>query len=467
MNEKRLSRRVFLKSASFATVGGLLAACAPVPPSAVAPAETKPTAEQPKAEAPVASGKLVRHWSGWGGPSYQKCWDDIQALDEFKQLMGNNTFELKLSVAEEAITTAIAGGDPPDVVTNINYLGYMSRGILMPIDNLVAGAGTKKDIFIDANWDMGFYKGVQYGIPTQECFVQFGLNYNSKLVEAAGLDPNKPPETWDEMYEWHEKLTEKDSAGNLTRIGINPYGAMAGGMWDTSGFTTAVSWGWDWFDDKSRTFDFNNEKMVDAFKTFKKFVDLVGADNMAALYSVDGHDDWGGAYNAEIECSLIEGYWHPGETYNSAPEVAAKNRASWLPVPAARKGEKVQGSGGHLWTVIKDSKSPEITYKIGEFLATQKPCEILWKGQGWLPAVKTFLDSVDTNTYPGLDFYFKSVKEATKIYAPPRCEIYSFLYNEYVSIKDQVNRNEVTPEQAAEEMQKRADTEYKNSGFAS
>jgi len=183
------------------------------------------------------------------------------------------------------------------------------------------------------------------------------------------------------------------------------------------------------------------------------------------LYSVEGRDTWGGAYNAEVEAMLIEGYWHPGETMHDKPEVAKNNRASWVPVPMSRKDVKSQGAGGHMWSVFKGSKDPETVFKIGEFLNTKESCDILWKNQGWLPGIKAYINSVDPSIYPGVDFYFKSVTEATEWHWAARCEITTFASNEYLSLKDKVNRDEMTAEQAAEELQKRCEEEYKNAGF--
>jgi len=459
----QLNRREFLKGATLTAAGGLLAACAPAAatPTQAVPGETG-------GQAPASGGSLVRMWSQWGGEGYQKCWDEIQALDGFKQILGNNTFEIKLAVEQEAMLTAIAGGDPPDTGTNIQYLDFMARDALKPITDLVAASSqTNEDKFLGSVWQLGWYKGVQYGFPTQECFLRFGLNYNSALVKEAGLDPENPPSTWDELLVWQEKLTLKDSAGNLTRIGINPYGAMGEGLWDTDGWLDELSWNMPWFDGNTGKFNLNNDTMVDIFATFKKFIDVAGVDNLAALYSVEGRDTWGGAYNGGVECALIEGYWHPGETAFAAPEVSKVNRASWVPVPSARKGVKAQLAGGHSWTIFKAAKNPEISFKIGEFLNTTEPCTIIWNNQGWLPAVNTFLDTIDPNKYPGLDFYFKSAKEATEWHSPARCEITSFVSNEYLALKDQVNRGDMTPQQAAEEFQNRCTEEYKNQGFAS
>jgi ABC-type glycerol-3-phosphate transport system substrate-binding protein len=138
---------------------------------------------------------------------------------------------------------------------------------------------------------------------------------------------------------------------------------------------------------------------------------------------------------------------------------------SWLPVPASRKGKKVQLSGGHTWTIFKGSKSPEAMFKISEYMNTPEPCQVMWDMQGWLPAVKAFLDKADAAKYPALDFYFKSYKEANEWHTPPRCEITSFVSTEYMSLREKVNRDEMTAEQAAEELQKRAENEYKNQGF--
>ncbi len=46
------------------------------------------------------------------------------------------------------------------------------------------------------------------------------LFYNKKAFEAAGLDPNKPPTTLDEIKQYSEQLVKRDSAGNITRSGI-------------------------------------------------------------------------------------------------------------------------------------------------------------------------------------------------------------------------------------------------------
>ena len=63
------------------------------------------------------------------------------------------------------------------------------------------------------------------------------LYWNKELFKEAGLDPNKAPANWNEMLAYAQKLTKRDTAGNVTQWGVQmpssgfPY-------WLFQGFTT-------------------------------------------------------------------------------------------------------------------------------------------------------------------------------------------------------------------------------------
>ena len=46
------------------------------------------------------------------------------------------------------------------------------------------------------------------------------LYWNKELFKEAGLDPEKAPATWQEQLEFAQKLTKRDSAGNVSQWGI-------------------------------------------------------------------------------------------------------------------------------------------------------------------------------------------------------------------------------------------------------
>ncbi len=458
MSSKPINRRDFLKIVALTGASAGLAACSK---------KEAPTAEPVAGEKPAApEGQTVQYWVQWGGSYAGDAWTDLKETAEFKEIFGNNTLEVKGSVPEEALLTAIAGGTPPDGAGNYNYLDYMARDVLLPVDEYVAASKRiKKEDFIEANWELGYYKGKFYGIPTNEAFMRFGTDYNRRMVEAVGLDPMKPPETWSEWLAWHKELTKFDDAGNLKQIGLDPLDAMGESLWSTDGWLVPMSWGFEWFNEANGTFNLNNDQMIDYFETMKKFIDIIGIDNLTGMRQVEGQGTWGGSFNAEVQAAIIEGYWHPGETAVEKPEVLPYNMATWAPVPDNRKGVKTQTAGGHLVMIFKASKNPELMYGLTEFLCTNAACDIIFKRVGWLPAVIKYLDTVDTSVYPGLDFYFKSFKEATEWHKPAQCPITSFVGNVFGEVRESFLRNEKSAKDAAAELQTRVEEEWKNAGF--
>src|SRR5690606_29751239 len=280
--------------------------------------------------------------------------------------------------------------------------------------------------------------------PANEGFLRYGLNYNAQMVEEAGLDPDSPPETWSECLEWHKALTKFDDAGNMLQIGLDPYDAMGGQLAIQDGFFATVSWGWKWFDPETGQFDLDNEMMAQSFEVMGEFIKLVGPDNMAGMRQVEGQGGWGPSFNAGVQAMIIEGYWHPGETQIQKPEVAQYNRATWAPVPDERRGVKVQATGGHYVIIYQEAKRKEEMFKIAEFLNTDTAMNIIFENTGWLPGQPAFVETIDPSAYPGLDFYFRSVDEATEWSTPARCPITQFASQQYQQLREAHFREEMT-----------------------
>ncbi len=480
MSKDKLSRREFLRLTSALAASSALAACAPQatqapeptggPPATTPPEQPAATSppEQPAATAvpPAAEAKPVQYWTGWGGDWSGKTWTALTETDRFKSMFAPDQVQLKGAVEYEAFLTAVAAGTPPDGASNIPYVDYMARDVLLPVEEYVAASSIiKKDDFVEGNWNQGFYKGAQLGVPAIECFLQYGLDYNIHMVGEAGLDPEKPPVTWDDVAAWNEKLNKFDAAGNVQQIGLDPFDAMAGGVWDTSAFFVPLSFGFDWWNEDTGAFNLNDQGMVDGLQTMSDIVKAIGADQLAGLHAVEGQGQWGDSYNAEVQAMIIEGYWHPGETQAAKPEVAQYNRATWIPVPASRAGQHCQGTGGHLVIMFKDATNPDGMFQVTEFLNTPEAYDTIFKSIGWLPASKSFIAATDPSAYPGLDFYFKSVTEANDWRAPEKCPITEFINQSFAELYDKVNRDEVTAKDAADELQRRAEEEFKAQGF--
>jgi hypothetical protein len=298
------------------------------------------------------------------------------------------------------------------------------------------------------------------GVPGIESYLWWGLNYNSKAAEDAGLDPDNPPLTWEACLEWHKELTKFDDGGNMLQMGLDPYDAMAGEP-DFS----STSWGFKWWNEEEQTFDLNNPLMAEALDTCGEFIRLVGPDQFQGMRQVEGQGAWGGSYNAGVQTMIMEGYWHPGETEIQKPEIAQYNRSTWAPVPVSREGTKIMATGAHFVQLFKEGKQPEAMFKVAEFLHTETALKTIFDEVGWIFGKLSWLKTVDPDTYPGLKFYIEAPEQVTDWLIGRRCPIHWFVTDQYTELRERVFRDEMSASEAAEELQLRALDEWDAQGL--
>lgn len=462
-SRRMLNRRSFLRGAGMLAAGSLLAACAPAGPAS----QSQPAASSggEAAAAPAAESKTISFWVFWGSPG--GIADQLLADPALESYIGaGNTIDFKSGIDQQARLTAVASGTPPDIGILGNYLDFMSRGAVVPLDDYIAASDViGQDKFIPGNWEVIQYQGTVYGIPAFECFVRRGLEYNERMVGEAGLDPDNPPVTWDELMVWHEALTKFDAAGNLVQYGIDPYDAEGGTGPGNDGWFALESFDLIYFNEDTKEFNLDNEKMAASFDVMGEFVKIIGPDNLAGTRQVEGQGTWGGAFNAEVQAMIIEGYWHPGETVNEKPEVAQYNRSTWVPVPESRRGTKIQFGGGHMAMLFKDGKLKDEAWPVAEWVQSDYVCNLIFDQIGWLPAYLPYFDNADQNKYPGLKFYFDSVKEANMWGPFIICEIQAFVETQYQQLRERVFRGELSGTEAAAQLQDAAVKEWKEAGF--
>lgn len=451
MNKSGISRRQFLQWGAMTAGAVALAACAPSAAPSAAPSG--------ESAAPAAAPATVQYWYAWGNldPAMEK----ILATEEFQAHMGGATVEYKGSTNSEALLTAVAAGTPPDGASNYSYVELFTRGATIDVTDMVAASTIiDGDDILEGLWSSSFWQGKMMGVPGIEGYLWWGLNANIDAAQKAGLDTSTLPKTWDEVFEWHKALTIKDDAGNLIQFGLDPYDAMA----NEPDFI-AGSFGFKWWDEETGEFDLANPRMAEGLDVLGEFIRYAGPDQFAGMRQVEGQGTWGAAFNAGVQNMIMEGYWHPGETQIQKPEVAQFNRASWAPVPADRKDVNIMATGAHFVVIFNQSKNKEGGFKIGEFFNTNTAQDIIFQEVGWIHGRKSWLETVDKNTYPGLDFYIDAANNVTEWTVGRRCPINAFVITQYTELREQVFRDLISPQAAAEELQKRAVAEWQAQGL--
>ena len=118
---------------------------------------------------------------------------------------------------------AIKAGKPPAaVIMSANFLLDMQiENELTKRDPLIAADGTTKaqvlGQFFPALSGNAVINRSVYGVPFQNSTPL--LYINAEHAKEAGLDPDKPPQTWAELTEWAKKLTKREG-DKVTRWGI-------------------------------------------------------------------------------------------------------------------------------------------------------------------------------------------------------------------------------------------------------
>lgn len=118
--------------------------------------------------------------------------------------------------------TAFMSENPPDIaiLRTTSVLMLMDMGAIVPLDEFIRQNGGKQYLedFYPAFIDSVKKKGKIWGIPYQISTPLF--YYNKQMFREAGLDPNSPPENWDQLVTFAKKLTKKDSSGNVIHYGL-------------------------------------------------------------------------------------------------------------------------------------------------------------------------------------------------------------------------------------------------------
>ena len=117
--------------------------------------------------------------------------------------------ELANEIAESSFLISMAADTAPDVfyVNFRQYYNYIEQGFCRPLDDLLARDPQAAERFNPLIMEViHSFDGRTYAVPFYQ--VAQALYYRKDHFSQAGLDPNKPPRTWEEFYEYGKRLTE-------------------------------------------------------------------------------------------------------------------------------------------------------------------------------------------------------------------------------------------------------------------
>ncbi|MBI3990903.1 MAG: extracellular solute-binding protein [Candidatus Omnitrophica bacterium] len=187
----------------------------------------------------------------WGIPNRESVDPDSKAsvaiIDKFVELHPEIELETQRGVFIQGMgmdslpLLAMAGGVAPDVMY-VNFRmsdTYISEGFLYPLDEYVEEWKKEEDIsekIHPAIWPVIKRYGHIWSVPYGGTLAM-ALLYRKDLFQKAGLNPDKPPRDWNELYECAVRLTGPDEGtyGIALGTGLGMGWYFADFLWSAGG----------------------------------------------------------------------------------------------------------------------------------------------------------------------------------------------------------------------------------------
>ncbi|GEM_PF-4720998 len=363
-----ISRRELFRGslgvAAAAGAGALLSACG---------------SSAPKSGAAV--GATITVWQHQE-PPFNAAYAKVAAAFE-RAHPGVTVNSLYIPFAELAtkVLTAFAGGTPPDVVKlyGADFAQYASKGFFAPVNYSAMGypsLSALKAAFLPNSMNQLVYGGVQYGLPVD--WNALLLIYSIDDFKEVGLDPSRPPSTWEEVVSYGDRLTKRDSAGNVTRAGFQ-WVYDGGSIWDYLNMLMLVSGLGGSILTSSGSGNLNNSAGIKALTYYA---------DMSVKYKISSPDITSPAYDqgtfAAGKISMyVASNWAVPLIIAANPKLKEGVNFTVAPVPQwANAPRPVVPAYSYGWAVAKTTKNPHLAWEFLKFMETRANAGALLRASG-------------------------------------------------------------------------------------
>ena len=247
-----------------------------------------------------------------------------------------------------------------------------AKGELLELDGKVAGWADRTD-FSPSVLSLGQYRGKLVGVgyyPTPELFV-----YRKDYFKEAGLDPDRPPKTWEEIAAAAEKLTRRDANGKVIRAGFD-IPAQSAHINHLESFMRQN--GAKIIDPMTEAIDINSPAAVEA----ANWMIALKNKNVSIPYSIAKYDV--PFLRGESAISQVKSI-DIAAMFKADPGL--RDKVGFMHVPV----RKAPGAftGYKLLAIMKQSKHPEEAWKFLQFVMSKENVWNRYKAYGIVPVRKS------------------------------------------------------------------------------
>lgn len=281
---------------------------------------------------------------------------------------------------EARYMTAIEAGVGPDVMhlapAEISFGLFAPRGYFYNLTGFIAREAPG---FMDA-----WYPGVVESLSYQGNVYGLGANYqgmvlmwNKRLFAAAGLDPEKPPQTWDEFLAYAKALTrDRDGDGRIDTWGFGTVGRVDPGF--KLRFSPVLfSHGGVYLTPDYKCALINSTAAREAFRFFVELFTVNGVIPPGVTDMSPGRVRE--QFAAETVAMILTSAWGPPIISRIRPELDWANILGMAPVPVKAGTDPATRTTAFLsyYAINRNTRHPEQAWRLLRFL-TSKEMQEKW-----------------------------------------------------------------------------------------
>ena len=256
---------------------------------------------------------------------------------------------------EKKVLTAILSGNPPDVVSLIAPVQqWASRMSLRPLDKLIEQDDFDTSYVFPALWEEVNYEGHIFAIPTHTA--SYAFFYNKKLFREAGLDPENPPNTWDEVRGYSKILTRMENE-DYTQIGFIPvYGNLQVSV------LLANELGAKFLSEDGKTVHLDNEQMVKSLEWILNYYSDYDFDKLISFQSGFGYADQHGFLAEKVAMMILD------HTFLDGIDIYKPELDFGVSAIPSFEGYETSSSTGNWWMAIpRGAKNVKAAWEFMQF----------------------------------------------------------------------------------------------------
>jgi multiple sugar transport system substrate-binding protein len=454
----RLSRRRFLGLTGAAGSAALLAACggaatpAAQPTGAPAGGAPEPTAIPAASNEPATLNVL---WENWG-----EIYNNLMTVIGEDFTKDNPTIATEWNFDPDwqtKLTTLVAANTLPDVsiMRPAPLATFAPKGTLMELSDLQQQTGLKREDFVTPLFDSSLHDGKLYALPGGADW--WCLFYSKDVYREVGLDPEKPPTTFDELIAHSKEVLQKDAAGDIQRIGYNP---SAG--WFVN---WAYIFGGEFYDAGSGKITANNPANVEALARLQEYVKELDVNKLAAFNQRPGTFEAGNPFSTKQAAYVIDGFWTYEALDQHSPDI--DYAVALFPTLKGTPEERANYvTGGWQVSIPAGATNSEAAWQFVRYAFIDQSAKMGYqtlngtcvKSQfgAWEEGVKQKMGA-DNRMAPYLSKFTETGGAATKYF--PVLPVSAFYQDELNRVYDLVMREELTPQAALDEVTKNVQAE--------